>query len=178
VTCIVGIECKGKVYIGGDSAGVSGQSLSIRADTKVFKRGPYVFGFTSSFRMGQILRYCGELPRPKGSNLEKFMCTTFVSALIKNFEKYRFGSTEGAGAFEAGNFLVGVKGVLFNVESDLQVGRTLARYDAVGCGAEIAKGALYATKQWSDPVKRILTALEASEACSTDVSRPFHVLYC
>jgi hypothetical protein len=36
MTCIVGLVDKGDVYIGGDSAGVAGLSLSIRADEKVF----------------------------------------------------------------------------------------------------------------------------------------------
>ena len=63
MTCIVGLEHKGKVYIGGDSAGVAGYSLSVRADQKVFINGNFIFGFTSSFRMGQILRFGFNPPR-------------------------------------------------------------------------------------------------------------------
>ena len=37
MTCIAAIAEKGKVYIGGDSAGVAGLDLTIRADEKVFK---------------------------------------------------------------------------------------------------------------------------------------------
>jgi hypothetical protein len=52
VTAIVGLVHEGTVYIGGDSAGVSGYSMTVRADAKVFTVGPYLLGFTTSFRMG------------------------------------------------------------------------------------------------------------------------------
>ena len=58
MTCIVGIlEENGDIYMGGDSAGASGNTLKIRADEKVFINENYIMGFTSSFRMGQLLRY-------------------------------------------------------------------------------------------------------------------------
>ena len=57
MTCIVGLVHEGVVYIGGDSAGVGGMSLTVRADEKVFQNGEFLMGFTTSFRMGQLLRY-------------------------------------------------------------------------------------------------------------------------
>ena len=42
MTCIVGLVEKGNVYIGGDSAGVGGYSLTVRADRKVFRNGDFV----------------------------------------------------------------------------------------------------------------------------------------
>jgi hypothetical protein len=57
MTAIVGLTDNGTVHIGGDSAGVSDWSLTIRADSKVFTNGPYVMGFTTSLRMGQLPRY-------------------------------------------------------------------------------------------------------------------------
>jgi hypothetical protein len=38
MTAIVGLVQAGSVYIGGDSAGVSGMSLTVRADAKVFRK--------------------------------------------------------------------------------------------------------------------------------------------
>jgi ATP-dependent protease HslVU (ClpYQ) peptidase subunit len=62
MTCIVGMVENGKVYIGGDSAGVSGFDYHIREDQKVFQNGDMIFGFTSSFRMGQLLQYSLKIP--------------------------------------------------------------------------------------------------------------------
>ncbi len=80
MTCIVGIETDKGVVIGGDSAGVSGLGLTVRADEKVFARGPFVMGFTSSFRMGQLLRYGALDPdlRKAYDDPDRFMCTTAV----------------------------------------------------------------------------------------------------
>ena len=56
MTCIAGLVHDGAVYLAGDSAGCSGWDLTVRADPKVFVSGSYVMGFTTSFRMGQLLR--------------------------------------------------------------------------------------------------------------------------
>ena len=58
MTCIVAVTDGKKIVMGGDSAGVSGYSLTIRKDKKVFKRKDesgteWLFGFTTSFRMGE-----------------------------------------------------------------------------------------------------------------------------
>lgn len=87
MTCIVGLVDKGKVYIGGDSAGVNSfWDLTIRADSKVFINGPFIMGFTSSFRMGQLLRYKLKTPsRFKNDGTQKeiyeYMVTDFVDAV-------------------------------------------------------------------------------------------------
>ena len=41
MTCIVGLVHGGKVYMGGDSAGVGGYCLTVRADEKVFRNGEF-----------------------------------------------------------------------------------------------------------------------------------------
>ena len=66
MTCIAAIKHEGKVYIGADSAAGKGTYLTLRADEKVFKNGKFGFGFTSSFRMGQLLRYRLSPPEQKG----------------------------------------------------------------------------------------------------------------
>jgi ATP-dependent protease HslVU (ClpYQ) peptidase subunit len=62
MTCIVGVNHNGNIYIGGDSAGVAGLQLQIRSDEKVFLTGDFIMGFTTSFRMGQLLRYAFSPP--------------------------------------------------------------------------------------------------------------------
>ena len=43
MTCIVGYRDDNNVYIAGDSAGVAGYSLQIRADEKVFRNKDFIF---------------------------------------------------------------------------------------------------------------------------------------
>lgn len=172
MTAIVGLAQNGRVYIGGDSAGVSGLSLSVRADTKVFRTGRYLFGFTTSFRMGQLIRYSFDPPKPKG-DLEGFMATRFIDALRECLKAGGWARKENDRE-EGGTFLVGVRGHLFTIYDDYQVGRAADGFAAVGCGDDIALGALYATAGTGlKPRKRLKVALRAAERFSGGVRGPF-----
>ncbi|MEU7403823.1 hypothetical protein [Streptomyces sp. NPDC044948] len=173
MTAIVGLVHEGTVFIGGDSAGVSGYGLTVRADQKVFATGPYVMGFTTSFRMGQLLRYAFEAPAPETEQLEKFMTTAFVDGVRETLKAGGWLKKDSEQE-EGGTFLVGVAGRLFVVDDDFQVGEAADEYAAVGCGDELALGALYATaKLGMDPGPRLTTALLAAERFSAGVRGPF-----
>jgi ATP-dependent protease HslVU (ClpYQ) peptidase subunit len=172
MTAIVGLAQAGSVYIGGDSAGVSGLSLAVRADTKVFRKGRYLFGFTTSFRMGQLIRYSLALPKPKG-DLDNFMSTKFIDA-VRDCLKAGGWARKENDREEGGTFLVGVDGQLFAVYEDYQVGKAADGFAAVGCGDQIALGALYATAGTDiKPGRRIKVALRAAERFSAGVRGPF-----
>lgn len=53
MTCVVGF-CDGKdVYIGADSAAISGNYSVVRTDWRVFKKDGFIFGSCGSYRAGQ-----------------------------------------------------------------------------------------------------------------------------
>lgn len=178
MTCIVGIQEKRRVVIAGDSAGVAGYSITVRADEKVFERDGYLFGFTSSFRMGQILRYDADLPEPprKGTDLDAFMVREFVPAVRAAFERAGF-LRKTYEVESGGTFLVGVCGRLFAIESDFQVAKTVDGYLACGVGDDLALGVLHATrKQGWTPEERVQLALEAAAHHNGGVCPPFHAV--
>lgn len=170
MTCIAGVTHNGHVYLAGDSAGLSGWSLTVRTDPKVFHVGEFVFGFTSSFRMGQVLAHGFTPPVIKG-DLYTYMVTEFVDELRAAFKAAGIAK-EKNGEESCGQFLVGVKGRLFAIESDYQVGESADGYDAVGCGADLAKGALFALRGCG-PAARLKAAMEAAERNSGGVRGPF-----
>lgn len=184
MTCIVGLAHEGKVYMGGDSAGVNDSwGMTIRADQKVFTRtetvlertDEWVFGFTSSFRMGQVLRYATELPigPADDADIERFLCTRFIDYWRAALAKAGWLATEN-GREEAGSFLVGYRGMVFEVGSSMQVGCSVDGYAAVGCGDDLALGSMYTST--GDPEQRVLTALRAAEHGSAGVRAPFEIL--
>ena len=148
MTCIVGYTNGKKVWIGGDSAGAAGLNISIRKDEKVFKNGDFLIGYTSSFRMGQIIRYNFIPPKrkkiDKNNKLDifKYMCTDFIDELRKTFEQKGF-LTKKDNEESGGTFLIGYKGRLFEIESDFQVAENIENYNACGCGKYYALGSLY-----------------------------------
>lgn len=163
----------GKVYIGGDSAGVADYSLTVRADRKVFRNGDFIMGFTSSFRMGQLLAHAFTPPkRHPDTDVYKFMVTDFINSVRDCLKAGGFATKQNE-VESGGMFLVGYEGRLFSVQDDYQVGENLDGFDACGCGCEIAFGALYANRS-SKPKDRVRIALEAAERFSAGVRGPFH----
>lgn len=177
MTAIAGIAEDGKVWIGGDSAGVGGYSLSIRSDPKVFENGEFIFGYTSSFRMGQLLEYMLSPPKPfEGESGMSFMVKRFIPA-VKSCLKDGGYQTQENGQDEGGTFLVGYRGELYQVEADYQVARVRDSYQACGCGRDLILGSLYTTEGFDlSPSQRIKIALGAAESFSAGVRRPFEIV--
>lgn len=175
MTCIVGVVHKGAVFIGGDSAGVDGHySLSIRADKKVFRNGDFVMGFTSSFRMGQLLAFSFSPPKPRvGDDLMAFMVKDFIWAARQCLKDGGYARIENS-VERGGTFLAGYGGRLFHISDDFQVGEAVHGFDACGCGSDVAQGVLFATKD-RDPNERINLALTAAETFSAGVRGPFFI---
>ncbi|MCW1413014.1 MULTISPECIES: hypothetical protein [Rhizobium] len=173
MTCIVGLIHNGSVQIGGDSAGVVDLSLTVRADRTVFRRHEFIFGFTNSFTMGQMLAHSFNPPKRRPEfDAYAFMATEFVDALrccLKDggYAK-RHNDTE-----RGGTFLVGYAGRLFKIDEDYHVGEPLDGFDACGCGHQIALGALFASSN-SPPQERLEKALNAAGRFSVGVRGPFH----
>lgn len=177
MTCIVGYVSDDTVYIGGDSAGVDGLNMRIREDEKVFKNGEFIFGFTSSFRMGQILRYNFKPPERKvfGTD-DEYLYGDFINNIIKLFKESGYAKVD-SNQVEGGEFLFGYKGKLYYVGSDFQIGKLKKKYESVGCGSNYALGCLYALENTTLKVEeKIIKSLETAEEFSTAVKRPFHIL--
>lgn len=182
MTCIVGLKHRGHVYIGGDSAGVSGLDLTVRQDSKVFRSGPFLFGFTSSFRMGQLLRYSFTPPKhhPDVETMA-YMVGPFVDQVRACLKAGGYARQDNQ-VESAGTFMVAYQDRLFCVHSDYQVGEAMDPFDAIGCGEPFAKGALWATLKGAtspkqvNPEKAVFTALECAERHSAGVRGPFYVV--
>ena len=183
MTCIVGWTNGKNVWMGCDSAGVGGgYDLSIRSDKKIFIRDEMIYGFTSSFRMGQILRSC--FSRPEQSSKKDdydYLCSDYIDALIDCMKKKGFAKIDD-GVVEGGTFLLGYKGNLYIIESDFQVGKVYLPFNSIGCGSKYALGYMWSYRDFNqtftkDSVEGILdSALLCSEQLSAGVRGPFHFL--
>jgi hypothetical protein len=177
MTCIVGIETPRGVMLGADS--MAGEftywTAGEHAEPKVFRVGPYVIGFTSSFRMGDLLRYHLALPDPPARASHKHMVTKVVPAVRALFRAHGFATTK-EGAEVGGDFLVGVSGALYRVSSDHQVSRSRYGYAAVGSGAQTALGALSAIANPRRARESLRAAPEAAARHSMGVRGPWRFI--
>jgi ATP-dependent protease HslVU (ClpYQ) peptidase subunit len=181
MTCIVGLIDKDTVYIGADSLGSNGYSKVSRRDKKVFKlpdTNNAVLGYTSSFRMGQLLMYgTGLIDTRDEPNIDhKYLVTKFIPNVIKLFEDGGYGRNN-SGEKLGGSFLLGYKNKLYKIGDDYQVGESFEDYEATGCGEDFALGSLMTTEEADlTPIERIHKALQAASKFSTGVAPPYYIM--
>ncbi len=177
MTCIVGWIEDNKVTMGGDSAASKGYEIQIRTAPKVFIKDNMIFGFTTSFRMRQLIQYSLKIPEQSQKIGDyEYLCSTFIDALIKCLERGKFAEVDN-NVIKGGTFLLGYKGSLYCISRDFQVGKSSKNFDACGCGKDYALGALEATKdiKISSSI-RIRKALEVASEFSGAVAAPFNIL--
>ena len=143
MTCIIGLSRRDELIIGGDSAAINpaDYGLMIRDDTKVFEKGDFLIGFTSSFRMGQILRYSWSPPKPKKKQSDTEYIYTDVIESIRTSLKEKGFTTVEKGVETGGTFIIGYKNKVYLVDDDFQVGLSKEGRVTCGCGGEVALGA-------------------------------------
>jgi len=177
MTCIVGLVSHGAIWMGADSAGVAGLALARRKDPKVFRNGPMVMAMTSSFRLGNLLRYKLQVPsHPPKMAVHQYMCDLFISNLRQCLKDGGYAEKNNE-VEKGGIFLVGYRNQLFHVESDYQVGQRVEPFDAHGCGQDLALGSLYSTRKTlkDQPRDRMVLALQAAAQFSAGVRPPFNI---
>jgi len=168
VTCIVGVRDERGVTLAGDSLGVSGMSIRTRVDPKVFLIKPWLAaGFTTSFRMGQILRFHVTTPPkpPKRGGEYAWAVKRYVPAIRSALEQHCCKPDDKGGP----TFLLAIGTELFTVYGDFQVGHHHDDYAACGGGEDFAIAALAAG---ASP----LSALEITTRYYAGAAAPFHVV--
>lgn len=185
MTCIVGVVDREqrKMWIGGDSAGVDGGfGLNRVAQPKVFRKGPMLMGYTSSFRMGQLLQYKLELPKwdvtvdHEPNDAYEWMVTKFIEAARRCLKNGGYANVK-ENVDRGGTFICLLDCKVFVVHSDFQAMQVVEDYAAVGSGEDLALGSLHTTDALNmGSVPRIHRALEAATAFSAGVHPPYTVL--
>ena len=171
MTCIVGVEHSGRVYLGGDSAITSDATGAswLQRDPKVWKAGCCVVGFAGDSSFGEILKTV-QWPARAPADCEAWARGELPKQLRAELQRrgLELSDVEGEG-------LIGLSGRLYVVEGDLTVVRMLENYAAIGDGGPPALGSLYtsASRKLLSPRFRLRVALEASERYRNSVRRPW-----
>lgn len=180
ITCIAAVIDDGAVYIGGDSfCGVSGYpTAEQQAVPKVYRLEEFVIGGAGGIRQLQLAQYSFMPPCPRSYEPEyllRYMCVEFVDVLKQTL--HANDATTIADACEYGYFdlIVGIRNRLFVVGGDFSVVAPLQPYTAVGCGRDVAIGAL-AAMPGVPPVARITRALELAAQSCPFVMGPYTVI--
>ena len=175
MTCIIGLIDNGTVYMGADSAAGSDWNVIPTTQPKVFRVGTLLIGYTTSFRMGQLLQYKLALPEHhEEKSIEEFIMSDFLESVRTCLKKGGFSSIKDSRE-EGGTFLIGYRERLFRVNDDYGITESSYGFDACGCGENFALGAMKALDHLKPP-ERILKALEIAACFSNNVMPPFYTL--
>ncbi len=183
MTAIIAVTDGSKVVMGADSAGTRGWDLRTRSaqDTKLIRRsGGYadmLIGASGSARWVSLLRDQFVVPpleeRPlTGQGIPRSYIASVVEAMYRLAKSYDLLDNEKE---IHGSMLLACRGVIWHIDSGFALIQHEQPYAAIGCGDQIALGALYVMSQNSDyTFKRMVQeALEAAERFSAGVRGPF-----
>lgn len=177
MTCIAALAHRGRVWIGGDSASSDAYwHIAPVQQPKVFRVGEMVIGNAGSWRICQLLQHKLTLPPIDAKNVEGWLVTKFIDAVREALKAGGVAKKENE-VEEGGVFLVGLRGRLYRADHDYQIIPVGPHGVAIGSGASVAIGALYATHglRWT-PSARIRLALQASAHATPFVRAPFRII--
>ncbi len=177
MTCIVAMkDTDGSVIMAGDTMATAGYNKTYRKDQKVFRLGEMLIGFTSSYRMGQLLRYSLKLPKhSKKMSTTEYMHTVFIEEVRETLAVGGYSHVE-SNIERGGTFLVAYRSRIFKVSDDFQVAEAIDNYESCGCGEDFAKAAFFTLKNVSVPPRLACTsALGAATYFSAAVGGTFTI---
>ncbi len=169
MTCIVGLEDAGTVWLGGDSCvswDADGAAHACTHD-KVIKVGAMLVGFAGDLAAATVAAYCIAEPPEGLARPRAYLALAFAPAIR--------GGLKDAGVDGELDMLVGLAGRLWFVGSDGAVHGFEQGFGAIGSGSSYAQGALYAM-HGIEPLSRVKVALEAAAASCNGVGPPYKIL--
>lgn len=184
MTTIIGVEHKGKVFMGADSQGTVGWSRIMITAPKIIRFPALLIGVAGDLRTLNLLQYHFSPPDPHiDMTDDEYIIVRLVTDIRECLKKngwLKIENSKESGDYNT--FLIGYHGKLYRIGSDFDVLRSQASICSVGSGSEYALGAMYALRAHHKGVfsesqikSHIQTALQVSAQLSIGVSEPFYV---
>lgn len=169
MTCIIATVFEGKVHMVGDCMGSNGFIKNVNTKTsKVFSVGDFIIGYTTSFRMGQILQYSWNPPTRLVNDTDDdiYLYKYVVDSIKKCFEDNGFGN-KSKQEFEGGNFLIGWKGRLFEMQENMSL-MEVEDFASVGAGCYHAIASMKTMRHFNHFENQPLQFLEVAMGIAAD----------
>lgn len=162
MTCIVGLEAAGRVWLGTDSYIGTPECSELLDGPKWFRKHGITCAFAGNVAHAQRLEYAKIRAPKKREDPTEYLVRVWGKAL----------AVDAAG--ESG-FLLSMRGRLYSLQGGGTVARTTAGYMAEGAGAPYALGSFHSTPDLP-PRMRIELALGAAVCHSPFATAPLHVI--
>jgi|GEM_PF-6358640 len=140
-----------------------------------------LFGVEGRLKLHQILHFCTELAElPAEGDIGHLVVKHWLPAIEKSLRNAKLLYTEDDEEQVRGGFIIGLRGTILTVDSNLAVSDFVDPFAAIGSGMEVARGVLYALSRIGTdlgPEERLRLAVETAGRYFNSVGGPTTVLY-
>jgi ATP-dependent protease HslVU (ClpYQ) peptidase subunit len=175
MTTIVGVQYEDSCVIASDSRVAEGGKVYTHPEmVKAVERGSYIIGGAGDYRALQVVLHGWSPPLVTAkakTNLYEFVINKVAPSLKTTLQEagIDFGkSTDSDDKFEL-QLIIGINGILFEIDSDFAVAMNDNNFYGIGSGGDFALGALHAGAT-------ILDAMRIAAINNNGTSAPFHIL--
>jgi ATP-dependent protease HslVU (ClpYQ) peptidase subunit len=176
MTCIIGLQHEGKVYIGADGLTCFGSTRAFDTRHKVYKSGSFLIGNSGDVRFNDLVRYAFEIPTDESGAYDmRYMVRSFVPALRTALRDAGAMGKDDDKDTAGGWLLVGVNGQLYEISANFSIYTPRDGYAAIGSGYTYGLSAMMALSD-KPPKERIERSLEITAYFESTVAPPFTVL--
>ena len=187
MTCIVGMQRNGVVWLGADSL-ASNENIKYTSDSPKLVYFPgegnnkaLVIGFTTSWRLGQLLQYNLDVPEHYADDSDmEYIVADLIPVIRETFKEGGFlaqiSNNGEVGREQGGSFIIAYNGILYEITADFSVIAPKEGYVAVGSGYLVATGAIAFHKinnPKAHPLKTLHKVLEATSKHNPFTAPPF-----
>lgn len=169
MTCLVGVVYRGRCILAADSAVSSGSdSITTCSTPKVWQHGPVTLGVAGDLVARDAVRFRVMPPPWDGISAHAYVALVLAPEIRS--------ALKAAGAADADvEMLVGIGGHILHLDSSCGATSWACGYGAAGSGADVALGALHATRdsEFLSPRERLTAALDAAAAHNSSVRAPW-----
>ena len=195
MTCIIAHTDGVSSFIAGDKLGSNGFTKTVQTEPKVFEKEfiklhddgltrtkeVMALGYTTSFRMGQLLNYNLNLPEQDASQTLSQYLVLKVIPIIRQMFKEEWGARDASQDVGGGQFIILHNHTIYEVQEDFSVLQPKTRITAVGSGTYHAIAAMQAYIEVENESKkplheRIKSIFKIVSDNVTSVSEEFDVL--
>jgi ATP-dependent protease HslVU (ClpYQ) peptidase subunit len=176
MTTIIGVQYEDSCVIASDSRVAEGGKVYTHPEmVKAVERGNYIIGGAGDYRALQVVLHGWQPPlltAKAKTNLYEFVINkvapSLKSTLTEAGIEFNKGSESNDDKFEL-SLIIGINGVLFEIDSDFAVAMSDNHFYGIGSGGDFALGALHAGAT-------ILDAMRIAATNNNGTSAPFHIL--
>jgi len=158
MTCIVAFRNKEKnIILAGDKMGSDSFTSMISKVPKVFTNDDFAIGYTSSFRMGQLLQHVWLPPQRKvDQSTDNYLYSDVTASLRKMFKENGFGDDD---TNEFGNFIMIYEDRILEMQDEMSFLEHETDIVSVGAGCYHATAAMQLLLDYESDNETILTKL-------------------